>query len=75
MTREEGSRGGLHGRLALRVAELEARIAAEQVRPVPNQGMLRRLQRERLLARDRMAAASGIGMPPWARDVVPTTAA
>ncbi|HZF76317.1 MAG TPA: DUF465 domain-containing protein [Acetobacteraceae bacterium] len=75
MTREEASGGGLHGRLASRVAELEARIAAEQARPIPDQGALRRLRRERLLARDRMAAAAGTGMPPWARDVAPGTAA
>ena len=75
MTRDEGSRGGLHSRLASRVAELEAWIAAEQARPSPDEGMLRRLRRERRLARDRMAAAAGSGMPPWARDTAPTTAA
>jgi hypothetical protein len=33
--------------------------------------LIRRLTRERLLARDRMAALTGCGMPRWARPDLP----
>ena len=59
---------GLMGRLAARQAELELRIAAERARPAPDEALIRRLTRERLLARDRMAALSGCAMPRWARE-------
>ncbi|WP_237213648.1 DUF465 domain-containing protein [Falsiroseomonas oryziterrae] len=59
---------GLMGRLAERKADLERRIAAERARPVPDQGLIRRLTRELLLARDRLAALGGCAMPRWARE-------
>jgi hypothetical protein len=55
------------GRLVDRLADLERAIASERSRGVPDEAMIRRLTRERLLARDRMAALSGCGMPRWAR--------
>lgn len=63
-----GSGGTLLGRLAERHADLERRIAAERARPMPDQLLIRRLTRERLLARDRMAALGGCAMPRWARE-------
>ena len=61
----------LKGHLAERQADLERRIAAERARPAPDQALLRRLARERLLARDRIAALGGCGMPLWARPELP----
>jgi hypothetical protein len=61
----------LMGRLAERQAELERQIAAERARPAPDQGLIRKLSRERLLARDRIAALSGCAMPRWARAEAP----
>jgi hypothetical protein len=58
----------LMGRLAERHSELERQIAAERARVFPDEMLIRRLQRERLLAKDRMAALAGCGMPRWARD-------
>jgi hypothetical protein len=63
-----GSGGALLGRLAERHADLERLIAEERARPVPDELLIRRLSRERLLARDRMAALSGCAMPRWARE-------
>jgi hypothetical protein len=62
------SGGTLLGRLTERLADLEMRIAAERARPVPDEALIRRLNREKLLARDRLAALSGCGMPRWARE-------
>jgi hypothetical protein len=59
--------GGLMGRLSERQADLDRLIAEERARPAPDEGLIRRLTRERLLARDRMAALGGCGMPAWAR--------
>lgn len=64
----EMSATGLRGRLAERKADLERRIAAERARPVPDETLIRRLSRERLLARDRLAALAGCAMPSWARE-------
>jgi hypothetical protein len=61
----------LMGRLAERQAELERQIAAERARPTPDEGLIRKLTRERLLARDRIAALSGCAMPRWARPELP----
>lgn len=61
----------LRGHLAERQADLERRIAAERARPAPDEALLRRLTRERLLARDRIAALAGCGMPLWARPALP----
>jgi hypothetical protein len=61
----------LMGRLAERQAELERQIAAERARPAPDEGLIRRLNRERLLARDRIAALMGRAMPRWARPELP----
>jgi hypothetical protein len=74
MSPDECSSGRLRSSLALRLTELDGRIAAEQARPLPNQALLRRLRRERLLARDRMAAAAGWAMPRWAQDAQPKPA-
>jgi hypothetical protein len=59
------------GRLAERQADLERQIAAERARPAPDEMLIRRLTRERLLARDRIAALSGCAMPRWARPDLP----
>ncbi|MGG5809565.1 DUF465 domain-containing protein [Falsiroseomonas sp. CW058] len=61
------SGGTLLGRLSERHADLERLIATERARAIPDEGLIRRLSREKLLARDRMAALSGCGMPRWAR--------
>lgn len=66
-----GPGASLHGRLAELKAELERRIAAERARPTPDEALIRRLLRERLLARDRIAALSGCAMPRWARPDLP----
>ncbi len=63
--------GHLRGRLAELTAELDRRIADEQARAHPDAALIRRLTRERLLARDRLAALSGCAMPPWARADLP----
>lgn len=63
------SGGYLMGRLAERHADLERQIAAERARPAPDEALIRRLCRERLLARDRMAALAGCAMPRWAREM------
>lgn len=57
----------LMGRLAERQAELQRQIAEERARPNPDESLIRRLTRERLLARDRIAALTGCAMPRWAR--------
>ncbi len=62
------SDGSLKGRLAERMRELERQIAAERQRAAPDEALIRRLSREKLLARDRVAALGGCGMPRWARD-------
>lgn len=61
----------LKGHLAERQADLERRIAAERARPLPDEALIRRLTRERLLARDRIAALAGSAMPLWARMDLP----
>ena len=58
---------GLKHRLMEREADLERQIAAERARATPDETLIRRLMRERLLARDRIAALSGSAMPRWAR--------
>jgi hypothetical protein len=60
-----GSR--LIGRLTEQQADLDRMIAAEQARPAPDELVVRRLMRERMLARDRLAALTGSGTPAWAR--------
>jgi hypothetical protein len=62
---------GLMGRLTERHADLERQIAEERARPAPDEMLIRRLMRERLLARDRIAALSGCAMPRWARPDLP----
>lgn len=59
--------GTLMGRLVDSLADLERRIAAERSRGKPDEAAIRRMNRERLLARDRMAALMGCAMPRWAR--------
>jgi hypothetical protein len=61
----------LMGRLEERQAELQRQIAAERARPNPDEWLIRKLTRERLLARDRMAALGGCAMPRWARPELP----
>ena len=58
---------GLKHRLVEREADLERQIAAERARTTPDETLIRRLTRERLLARDRIAALSGSALPRWAR--------
>lgn len=66
-----GPETGLMGRLAQRRADLEQQIATERARVSPDEMLIRRLTRERLLARDRMAALGGCAMPRWARRDLP----
>jgi hypothetical protein len=61
----------LKGRLADHKAERDMQIAGEPARPSPDDVLVRRLMRERMLARDRLAALAGAGMPRWARPGVP----
>lgn len=63
--------GWLQGRLTERLADLDHLIAEERARPAPDEARIRRLSRERLLARDRMAALAGCAMPRWARPDAP----
>jgi len=58
---------GLIDRLTERQADLERQIAEERTRANPDETLIRRLTRERLLARDRLAALGGCAMPRWAR--------
>jgi hypothetical protein len=62
---------GLKDRLIEREADLERQIAAERARATPDDVLIRRLMREKLLARDRIAALSGCAMPRWARTDLP----
>lgn len=64
-----GSR--LIGRLTEQQADLDRKIAMEQARVTPDELVVRRLMRERMLARDRLAAMAGSAMPAWARPGVP----
>ena len=63
------SASGIHlmDRLTERKADLERQIAVERARPAPDEALIRRMSRERLLARDRLAALTGCAMPRWAR--------
>jgi hypothetical protein len=61
----------LMGRLDERQADLERQITTERARAKPDEMLIRRLTRERLLARDRMAALTGCCMPRWARPDLP----
>jgi hypothetical protein len=54
--------------LTERDADLQRLIAAERERARPDEMLIRRLTRERLLAKDRLAALAGCGMPRWARE-------
>lgn len=60
------ARAWLLDRLSARHAELERALLAETARPVPDDAALRRLKREKLLIRDRIAAIERGAMPPWA---------
>ena len=62
---------GLIDRLRERQAVLERQIAEERRRTTPDEMLIRRLTRERLLARDRLAALGGCAMPRWARPDLP----
>ncbi|MGK7865346.1 YdcH family protein [Falsiroseomonas sp. E2-1-a4] len=62
------SGGTLKLRLVERLSDLERLIAAELARSTPDGALIRRLSREKLLAKDRMAALGGCGMPRWARE-------
>ncbi|MDP3414461.1 YdcH family protein, partial [Falsiroseomonas sp.] len=61
-----GSGGALKLRLVERLSDLDRLIAAELARSAPDAALIRRLSREKLLAKDRMAALGGCGMPRWA---------
>jgi hypothetical protein len=65
----DGSLPGSHliGRLTEQQADLDRMIAAEQARPAPDDVVVRRLMRERMLARDRLTTLTGSGTPAWAR--------
>jgi hypothetical protein len=62
------SDGSLKGRLAERLRELDRQIAAERLRATPDEALIRRLGREKILAKDRVAALGGCAMPRWARE-------
>lgn len=51
-----------------RLSDLERLIATERARTAPDEALIRRLHREKLLAKDRMAALGGCAMPRWARE-------
>jgi hypothetical protein len=61
------SGGYLMDRLTERQADLERQIAVERARATPDEALIRRMSRERLLAKDRLAALAGCAMPRWAR--------
>ncbi len=65
------SGGALKLHLVERLSDLERLIAVERARSAPDEALIRRLSREKLLAKDRMAALGGCGMPRWARDDQP----
>ena len=65
-----GSGGALKLHLVERLSDLDRLIAAELARSAPDAALIRRLSREKLLAKDRMAALGGCGMPRWAREDV-----
>jgi hypothetical protein len=58
--------GWLVARLLARQIELQAAIQAERARPVPDQALIRRMERETQLGRDRIAAIERNDLPPWA---------
>lgn len=60
--------GLLKGRLVERLGDLDRQITAELACATPDQVLIRRLRREKLLARDRVAALGGCAMPRWARE-------
>jgi hypothetical protein len=60
-----GSR--LIGRLTEQEADIGRMIAAEQSRPCPDEILVRRLMRERMLARGRLSSLTGSATPAWAR--------
>lgn len=62
------SGGALKLHLVERLSDLEKLIAVERARSAPDEALIRRLSREKLLAKDRMAALGGCGMPRWARE-------
>lgn len=61
------SSGVLKLHLVERLSDLERLIALEQARSTPDTALIRRLGREKNLARDRMAVLGGSGMPRWAQ--------
>ncbi|MBU8537763.1 YdcH family protein [Falsiroseomonas tokyonensis] len=64
-----GASGGLlRLRLVERLTDLDRLIAAERARSTPDEALIRRLSREKSLAKDRVAALGGCGMPRWARE-------
>lgn len=63
------SDGSLKRRLAERLRELDRQIAAERLRATPDEALIRRLGREKVLAKDRVAALGGCAMPRWAREI------
>lgn len=67
MSLHSPARSWLLARLAARHAELERAIAEELARPAPDEATLRRLKREKLQARDRIAAIERGAMEPWAQ--------
>ena len=60
--------GMLTTRLVERIADLEGRVAAERGRSAPDLATIRRMSREIVLTRDRMAALRGCAMPAWTRE-------
>ncbi len=72
MTLQSPARSWLLERLSDRHAELEAALAAEMGRPLPDETALRRIKREKLVLRDRIAAIErGAAPPSWMSDPMP----
>jgi len=75
MSLQSPARSWLLERLSDRHAELERALAEEMERPMPDDTALRRIKREKLSVRDRIAAIERGAVPPaWMHDV-PTLAA
>lgn len=65
MSLDSPARSWLLARLAERHAELEQALASEMERPRPDEAVVRRIKREKLAVRDRIAAIErGAETPP-----------
>ncbi|GGG29711.1 hypothetical protein GCM10010964_17020 [Caldovatus sediminis] len=69
MSLDSPARSWLLDRLTERHAELERALAEEMERPRPDEATVRRIKREKLAVRDRIAAIERGAVPPaWMMD-------